>query len=164
MDHSYGEAPNHPRFLWLPSRAFQHPISKADVPILQLSLDMKKSADFHFQLGQKLQFLREQGIWIVGSGNIVHNLRFLNWDENAPAQDWALEFDEWAKSNIENKNFMPLVRSYLATEAGRRSVPTPDHYYPLLYVLGASQPEDSLHFITEGIQNASISMRSLRLG
>lgn len=142
----------------------KHVYPKADVPIVQLSLDMTKPAEFHFELGRKLNSLRDQGILIMGSGNIVHNLRRISWEENAKPFDWAVEFDEWSKKNLSDRNFNEMIRNHLKSEAGRLSVPTPDHYYPLLYILGASDEKDQVHFDYEGMQNGSISMRSVRFG
>ncbi len=142
----------------------RHMYPQADIPVVQLSLDLPKPGDYHLQLGTQLRALREQGILIVGSGNIVHNLRKISWEADAPPFDWALEFDQWAKEKIETRDFRALASQAEASEAGRLSIPTPDHYYPLLYVLGASEPSDALKFEFEGIQNASISMRCLSFG
>lgn len=142
----------------------KHIYPKNDVPVVQLSLDMTQSPEYHFQLGQKLRELRSQGVLIMGSGNIVHNLRKIKWEDNAAPSDWALEYDGWVKEKAKARDFKSLVSSAIATEAGRLSIPSWDHYFPLLYVLGASTPKDNLHFDIEGIQNGSISMRSLRFG
>lgn len=142
----------------------KHMYPKADVPVVQLSLDLKQPPEYHFNLGQKLSFLREQGVLIMGSGNIVHNLSKLNWNEKAPAHAWANEFDQWVKEKLEKRDFASLQNDVLKSEAGRLSVPTPDHYYPLLYILGASSAKDKLKFEYEEMQNASISMRSLSFG
>ncbi len=136
----------------------------ADIPVMQLSLDMSKPAEYHFQLGQELAKLRESGILILASGNIVHNLRKISWDENADPLDWAIEFDELVKKKLIDRNFSALQHDFLKTEAGRLSVPTLDHYLPLLYVIGASRSSDKLKFEYEEIQNASISMRAFSFG
>lgn len=142
----------------------KHIYPKANIPVFQLSLDMSKPAEFHFDLGMKLKFLREQGVLIIGSGNIVHNLRSIDWNENAPALDQALEFDHWAKMKIESRDFNPLINDFLKTKAGQFSVPTPDHYYPFLYILGATSSQDEQRTVFEGFQNSSISMRSILFG
>lgn len=139
----------------------KHVFPNADVPVVQLSLDLAQPPEFHFELGKKIKVLRAEGILIAGSGNIVHNLRDLNWSEDATPYTWAIEFDEWAKGRLEARDFRALVEKPLETEAGRLSIPTPEHYYPLLYVLGAADSAEKIEFITEGIQNASISMRSV---
>ena len=142
----------------------RHLYPAADIPVLQMSLDLSQPPEYHFQLGQQLQTLRDQGVLIVGSGNIVHNLRRIDWEENARPFDWAIEFDESVKGHLENRSFKELKGSLLSTEAGRLSVPTPEHYYPLLYILGASVNSDVLKFEYESFQNASISMRTLSFG
>lgn len=140
----------------------KHLYPNADVPVVQLSLDMTKPGKYHFELGEKLRALRSKGVLILGSGNIVHNLRRLNWSEHAAPAPWAIEFDEWVKSKLMARDFSALYEEYIKTEAGRLSVPTHDHYYPFLYILGSARREDQLHFDYEEIQNATISMRSVR--
>lgn len=141
-----------------------HLYPKAHIPVFQLSLDMTKPMEFHFDLGKKLNYLREQGVMIMGSGNIVHNLRQIKWDSNANVYDWAIEFDEWVKTKLVKRDFKSLMNDPLKFQAGKLSVPTLDHYLPLLYVLGASNQKDQLNFDFEGYQNASISMRCVRFG
>lgn len=138
----------------------RHMYPKANIPVIQLSLDMTKPAEYHYKLGQELQSLREKGVLILGSGNIVHNLRMIKWDTGARPYDWALEFDEWSKKNLEARNVNAFLKEFNTTEAGRLSVPTPDHYYPMLYILGAGLAKDELRFDYEEMQNASISMRA----
>lgn len=140
----------------------RHIFPQADVPIVQLSIDMTRPAPYHFELGKKLQPLRQEGVWIVGSGNLVHNLKLLSWSEDARPHDWAQEQDQWFKAQILARNAEALVHDYEATEAGRLSVPTPDHYYPFLYTLGAAQGAQGVSLEYEEIQNASVSMLSVR--
>lgn len=142
----------------------RHLYPKADIPVMQLSLDMTQPPEFHFKLGEELNKLRQKGILIVGSGNIVHNLRRIGREENPAPHDWALEFDDWAKRKLVERDFKALQNDFLKTEAGRLSVPTPDHYLPLLYVIGASHSKDTLKFEYEDIQLGSISMRCLSFG
>jgi 4,5-DOPA dioxygenase extradiol len=142
----------------------RHIYPKADIPLLQLSLYMEQPGEYHLKLGEELRFLRDDGVLILGSGNIVHNLRAINWTTHAGPYDWAVECDEWMKSKIEQKDFKALASDVHKFDAGRMSVPTWDHYYPLLYVLGASHPEEKVKFEFEEIHNASISMRSLSFG
>jgi 4,5-DOPA dioxygenase extradiol len=142
----------------------RHMYPQADIPVLQLSLDLSKSPDYHFQIGQQLQKLREKGVLIIGSGNIIHNLRRIIWEENAKPFDWALEYDEWIKKNLIERNFKALIKDFASSQAGKLAVPTPDHYYPLLYILGAAEKSDDLKFEFEEFQNASISMRTLIFG
>lgn len=142
---------------WL---VLRHMYPEAHIPVVQLSLDMARPPEEHFRLGEQLRALREQGILIVGSGNIVHNLQLLRWEPEAQPFDWALEFDEWMKARIVQRDYLPLFGEFAASKAGQLSVPTPDHYLPVLYTLGASDEEDQLRFEYEGIEHASISMRT----
>lgn len=141
----------------------RHLFPEADVPVLQLSIDINQAPEYHFKLGQELFCLRDEGILIVGSGNIAHNLTAFSWNEKAPAYDWAVEFDSWVKQQLLVRNYTALVQDFNKTPAGKMSVPSLDHYLPLLYILGASRPDDKLRFIYEKIENASIAMRSLIL-
>lgn len=142
----------------------RHVFPKADVPVLQLSLNMERPAADHFAVGRALAPLRDQGILIVGSGNIVHNLHLIKWDENAPPFPWAVEFDAWVKDQLDAKNPSALVNDALASEAGRLSIPTPEHWYPFLYAVGAASPDEAAETVFDGLQNASISMRSVAFG
>lgn len=140
----------------------KHLYPAANVPVVQLSLDMTKPPEFHFDLGRKLAEFRKQGVLIVGSGNIVHNLGRINWQEGAPAFDWAQEFDAWITSHLENREFTPLIKDATKSAAGKLSIPSYDHYFPLLYTLGAAEKQDQLAFDYKGIELGSISMRCLR--
>jgi 4,5-DOPA dioxygenase extradiol len=137
---------------------------QADIPIVQLSINMAEPADFHFELGMRLRELRDHGVLIVGSGNITHNDKMIIWDEQyAKPYPWAIEFDEQVKQCIIQRDYKPLLEELLFTEIGRLSIPAPDHYFPLLYTLGASDSNDALRFEFEEIQFGSVSMRSLSL-
>lgn len=140
----------------------RHLYPQAKIPVVQLSLDITQPPEFHFALGRKLRALREQGVLIIGSGNVVHNLRHIKWSIDAKPHDWAIEFDEWVKQKAEARDFQSLVSNATQSEAGRLSIPTTDHYFPLLYILGAAEEKEGLYFDVEEIQNSSISMRSLR--
>lgn len=142
----------------------RHMYPNADVPVLQLSIDMDRPAEYHFKLGQELAKLRDKGVLIVGSGNIVHNLRTISWDTNARPLEWAIEFDDWVKEKIIKRDFSPLQSEVLKSQSGKLSIPTPEHYYPLLYTLGATDSSDEMRFEYEGIENASISMRCISFG
>lgn len=138
----------------------KHLYPKADIPVLQLSIDINQPPEFHYNLGMKLRELRKYGVMIIGSGNIVHNLRRISWKTDAEVLDWAREFDLWFKDRLEKRDFTSLMKEFNSTESGRLSVPTPDHYYPALYIMGAAADSDKMSFVYEEIQNASISMRS----
>jgi 4,5-DOPA dioxygenase extradiol len=142
----------------------KHMYPAADVPVLQLSLDMARGPEFHFALGAQLKTLRDEGVLIVGSGNIVHNLRRVNFSDDASPYDWAIEFDEWVKRRLLDRDYSAIVHDAARSAAGQLSIPTPDHWYPLLYTLGAADSVDELRFEYEGIENASISMRCVTLG
>lgn len=139
----------------------RHLYPKANIPTLQLSIDYSKTESDHFEIGQQLNFLRKQGVLIIGSGNIVHNLSKIKWGTEAKPYPWAIEFDEWVKNQLISRDIQALTTDYKQSLAGQLSVPTPDHYSPLLYVLGASNDNDKLNFIVEGFQNSAISMRSI---
>lgn len=142
----------------------KHMYPAADIPVMQLSIYMEQPAEYHFKLGQALRTLRDKGILIVSSGNIVHNLRRIRWEEDAKPYDWALEFDSWVKDKLISRDFTALQKDALKSEAGRLSVPTPDHWYPFLYTIGASEANDEMKFEYEEMQNASISMRCVSFG
>lgn len=142
----------------------RHMYPEANIPVMQLSLYMSQPSEYHFKLGQELAKLRERGVLIVGSGNIVHNLRKIKWESNATPYDWALEFDEWSKEKIIKRDFKSLQTDVLKTEAGKLAVPTMDHYFPLHYVLGLASRGDDIKFEYEEMQNASISMRTISVG
>lgn len=141
----------------------RHLYPKADVPVVQLSVDMTVSPSELLALGRKLRPLRDEGVLLLGSGNVVHNLRLISFEENVPPADWAVAFDAWVKSRLEARDHAALSELSAAPSA-RLAVPTPDHYAPLLYVVGASDERDVLRFESEGIQNRSISMLSFSLG
>ena len=139
----------------------RHLYPEAQVPVLQLSLDMEKTPEEHFRLGERLRHLRDEGIYLVGSGNLVHNLRQIKWDPAASVYPWAIEFNNWIKEKLSHREFSSLVKEFQKTEAGRLSVPTLEHYLPFLYILGASDAQDQMHIEYDEMQNASISMLSV---
>jgi 4,5-DOPA dioxygenase extradiol len=142
----------------------KHMYPQADVPVLQLSLNMTQPSEFHFDLGRKLKRFRDEGILIVGSGNLVHNLRRIDFADDAPPCDWAIEFDTWVKQRLQDGDFNSVVQDARDSAAGKLSIPTFEHWYPLLYALGAADRSEQLRFEYEGIENASISMRCVSLG
>jgi 4,5-DOPA dioxygenase extradiol len=141
-----------------------HLFPAADIPVFQLSIDVAQPPRFHYDLARKLVPLRSEGVMVVGSGNIVHNLRRVDWEnENAPAEDWARAFDERAKDLLFRRRHDDLIQCERLEFAGA-AVPTNDHYLPLLYTIGLQQPGEGLQFLFEGFQYANISMRSLQIG
>jgi 4,5-DOPA dioxygenase extradiol len=132
----------------------------ADIPIFQVSLNAALSATDHYALGKRLAPLREEGVLLLGSGNVVHNLAEIDWNEDAEPFDWALEFDRSLKNHLLSRNDQALVQ-YEKLPQNSLAVPTPDHYLPFLWMLGAAQGTRA-SFPYEGFQNASMSMRCVR--
>ena len=135
---------------------------QADIPVVQLSLDATQPSAFHYDLGRALRPLRRRGVMIIGSGNIVHNLRLVCWEDRAA--DWATEFDATAQQLIEAGDHRALVDYGKLGRSAALAIPTDEHYLPLLYVLGVQEEGDPLSFFTERVSNCSLSMRSLRIG
>lgn len=142
-----------------------HVYPDADVPVLQLSIDETLPARGHYRLGEQLGALREQGILIVGSGNLVHNLHTYGWGRRAvEPYDWAVRFEQQAREWMLAGNHQPLIDYQALGKDAALAAPTPDHYLPLLYVLGAQLPGDKVTFPVEGVDGGSISMLSVRVG
>lgn len=138
-----------------------HAFPDASIPVVQLSLNAFKDFDHHLELGRKLAPLREQGVLIVGSGNIVHNLRAVDFRQRDSGFDWALRFDEAARETLESN---PTQIAALDGHSDfRRAVPTPDHYLPLLYIAGLADTEP-LDLLVDGHAAGSISMAAYTLG
>lgn len=138
---------------------------KADIPVFQLSIDFNQSPQQHFEMAQALRKMREKGVLIIGSGNIVHNLRLLDWKNiNAKTQDWAIEFDTTVKNKINSGDFKSLVNYNALGKAAQLSIPTADHYLPMLYTLGLASKEEPVTYLYEGFQYANISMRCFKIG
>ena len=143
----------------------RHVYPRADIPVVQLSIDEGKPAAFHFDVGRKLAPLRDEGILIVGSGNLVHNLHAYAWGRHAPdPYDWAIGFEDRARELMLAGDTKPLVDYETLGREALLSIPTPDHYLPLLYVLGARQTGDAITFPVEGVDGGSISMLSVQVG
>jgi 4,5-DOPA dioxygenase extradiol len=143
----------------------RHVFPAADVPVVQLSIDETQPPAFHYALGQRLRPLREEGILLIGSGDIVHNLHAYAWGRH-PVEpfDWALRFEARARELMLRGDHRALVEYETLGRDAELSVPTPDHYLPLLYVLGASEPGEPVTFPVEGMDGGSISMLSVQLG
>jgi len=137
---------------------------QADIPVVQLSLDTTQPPAFHYALGQALRPLRNRGILIVGSGNVVHNLRAARLDDEHGAYDWAREFDATARRLIVARDHQALVNYERLGPSARLAIPTHEHYLPLLYVLSLQEPGDEVSFFAERIVYYALSMRSLRIG
>jgi 4,5-DOPA dioxygenase extradiol len=134
----------------------------ADIPVVQMSLDRTKGAAFHYALGRILRELRGQGVLIVGSGNIVHNLGMIAWRDTA--YDWAVEFDDAVARRILSGDHDAVIGYERLGEAARLAVPTNEHFLPLLTILGLQDGSDTVSFFADKVTLGSISMRSVRIG
>ena len=143
----------------------KHMYPEADIPTLQLSLDVRKSPQEHYELGKKLACLREEGILIIGSGNIVHNLSQLDFSSmyGTKVYPWAVAFDQTIAELLVNHNHASLI-AYENLPYANIAVPTNEHYLPMLYTIAMQAEDEKLQFICTDIQNGSIAMRSLMLG
>jgi 4,5-DOPA dioxygenase extradiol len=141
-----------------------HVYPDADVPVVQISLDRAMPPSFHYGLGQRLAPLRDEGVMIVGSGNIVHNLGVIQWSAGAAPYPWAASFNDTVRDLLARGAHAPLVAHETLGDAARMSIPTPEHYLPALYVLGAQRDDDALTIVTDGIELGSISMLSFAYG
>ena len=143
----------------------RHVYPQADVPVVQLSLDARQAAAFHFDLGQRLAPLRQEGVLIVGSGNLVHNLGAYAWGRTQPEPfDWAMRFESEARQRMQAGELPSLIQYERMGADAQLSIPTPDHYLPLLYVLGAQQRQDDITFPVEGFDGGSVSMLAVQVG
>jgi 4,5-DOPA dioxygenase extradiol len=141
----------------------KHMFPAADIPVFQLSVDYFKPMQYHFDLARALKPLREQGVLVIGSGNIVHNLRAFFGNPNDEPFDWAVEFDKWVKEKIERRDFQSLINYETEGAAAKLAVPTVDHYVPMLYSLSLAGEHEPIAFTYEEVQS-SISMRCFRVG
>ncbi|PIJ49483.1 4,5-DOPA dioxygenase extradiol [Erwinia sp. OLTSP20] len=139
---------------------------QADIPVIQLSIDGTQPPLWHYQLGQKLSALRHQGVMIIASGNVVHNLRMLKWQGDNQAYPWALAFNQFVRDNLNwqgEASAHPLV-NFMQHEGAALANPTPEHYLPLLYVLGSRQPDEAVTVPVDGNVMAALSMLSVQVG
>ena len=142
-----------------------HVFPLADVPVVQLSIDETKPPQFHYELGKRLAALRDEGILIIGSGNLVHNLHTYAWGKHEVQPfDWAVRFEKVARDLLMSGDDAPLVNYESLGRDALLAAPTPDHYLPLLYVMGTRRPGDEVSFPVEGFDGGSISMLTVRIG
>lgn len=142
-----------------------HVYPDAGVPVVQLSIDETQPPAFHYGLGRRLRPLREEGVLILGSGNVVHNLEAYAWGAHAAQPyPWALRFERRVRDLLQAGEDAPLVAYETLCDDALLSVPTPEHYLPLLYVLGARRDGESVAFPVEGMDGGSISMLAVRFG
>jgi 4,5-DOPA dioxygenase extradiol len=136
---------------------------KADIPVIQLSIDATQPAQFHFDLGRKLAVLRAQGVLIIGSGDVVHNLRLMN-RQGAPAHAWAERFNDHIRTSLLSGDMQALIDYVDQGQDAQLSVPTPEHYLPLLYIAGARQDDEAISIAVDGIEIGAISMLTAVVG
>ena len=142
-----------------------HVFPEADVPVVQLAIDETQPAAFHYNLAKNLQPLRDEGVLICGSGNLVHNLHAYSWGTHTPEPlDWALRFETAAREFIAGGDHTPLVDYESLGKDALLSAPTPEHYLPLLYILALQRDGEKVSFPAEGFDGGSISMLSVQFG
>ena len=144
----------------------KHLYPAANVPVIQLSIDYTKPPEYHFELAKQLSDLRYKGILIVGSGNIVHNLRlvdFSNFDKDNYGYDWAIEARETSNKYLLDGDFKPLINFEKLGKAFQLAIPTPEHYLPLIYSLGLKQQDETISLFNDKLLAGSLSMTSLKI-
>jgi 4,5-DOPA dioxygenase extradiol len=138
---------------------------EAKIPVLQLSIDFYKPGQFHYDLAKELSVLRKKGVLIIGSGNMVHNLGKVAWDKPHDfAFDWAIEMNNTFKKYISENNHASLINYQTLGSAAKLAIPTPDHYFPLLYSLGLKEKTDDISFFNDKPVMGSLTMTSVRIG
>jgi 4,5-DOPA dioxygenase extradiol len=145
----------------------KHMYPNADIPVLQLSIDYNKPAQYHFDLAQQLKSLRSKGVLIIGSGNMVHNLGMVAWDklqEPGFGFDWAIEMNTIFKDKIGNRDFKSLIDYEKLGSAAKLAIPTPDHYYPLIYSIALQDKQDEISFFNDKLVGGSLNMTSVKFG
>jgi 4,5-DOPA dioxygenase extradiol len=143
----------------------RHIYPEADIPVIQLSIDGTRPVSFHHDLGRRLSPLRDEGVLIIGSGNLVHNLHAYAWGMHRPEPyDWALRFETEARRLLSARDHAPLIAYEALGEDAALSIPTPDHYLPLLYVVGLCRGGEVLTFPVEGFDGGSMSMLAVQVG
>ncbi len=143
----------------------KHVFPTADIPVVQLSIDRRQPPVFHYEMGKRLAPLREEGILVVGSGNLVHNLQTYAWDrKELQPFDWAVRFENRVRELLLSGDNAQLIAYESLGHEARLSVPTPDHFLPLLYILGLRRDDDQIYFPVQGVDGGSVSMLSIQIG
>lgn len=143
----------------------RHMYPKANIPVLQLSIDYTKDGPYHYQLAAELSALRQKGVLLIGSGNMVHNLGMLNWEMiNGGGYDWAIEMNEQFKKLISDREHQPLIHYEQFGVEGRLAIPTPEHYLPLLYTLGLQKENEEAILFNDKAVGGSLTMTSVQIG
>lgn len=144
-----------------------HLFPEANIPVLQLSIDYYKGSDYHLEIGRQLKALRKKGVLIIGSGNIVHNLSAIDWknmNTDNYAYDWAIESNEIIKNAVLTGDYKSLIDYKNKGVSLQYAIPTPDHYFPLLYTLGVVNKNDNVHIFNDKYVGGSLSMTSFLFG
>jgi 4,5-DOPA dioxygenase extradiol len=142
-----------------------HVFPQADIPVVQLSIDETQPPEFHYEIGKRLGPLREEGILIIGSGNIVHNLHTYAWGRHRVEPfDWAVRFERRARELLLTGDDAPLIAYETLGRDAMLSVPTPEHYLPLLYVIALRREGEQVSFPVEGVDGGSVSMLTIQVG
>ena len=135
-----------------------HMYPDRDIPVFQISIDADAPPEVHYKIGEELKSLREDGVLIFGTGNVVHNLRLVDWHKGSKGFDWAYEFDDYIHENILKGNHNNIIKYAELGEIAKLAVPTPDHFYPLLYALGASDKKDKVSIFNKSCELGSLTM------
>jgi 4,5-DOPA dioxygenase extradiol len=142
-----------------------HVFPHADIPVVQLSIDETRPAKFHYELAKLLHPLRDEGVLIIGSGNVIHNLHTYAWGKHEVEPfDWAVRFERLARELLLKGDDAPLVQYELLGRDALLAAPTPDHYLPLLYVIALRRDGEAVSFPVEGFDGGSISMLTVQIG
>jgi 4,5-DOPA dioxygenase extradiol len=145
----------------------RHMYPDANIPVLQLSIDYTKGPQYHYDLAKELHRLRKKGVLIIGSGNMVHNLRMVAWDrlnETGYGYDWALQMNDTFKELIVNNKHQQLINYESLGREASLSIPTPEHYWPLLYTLSLKGNKDDISFFNDKAVGGSLTMTSVKFG
>lgn len=145
----------------------RHMYPNADIPVLQLSIDYNKPASYHYNLAKELLQLRRKGVLIIGSGNMVHNLRMVAWDKlnvDNYGFDWTQEMNAIFKEKISKGDHQALIEYEKLSKAALMAIPTPDHYYPMLYALALQTSNDKIEFFNDKAVGGSLTMTSVKIG
>ena len=145
----------------------RHMYPDANIPVLQLSIDYHQPPQYHYELAKELAALRKKGVLIIGSGNMVHNLRMVAWDKMDQPEygyDWSIEMNMLFKKHISDGNHPALIDYEKLSKSAKLAIPTPDHYYPLLYALALQEKKDQPLFFNDKVVMGSLTMTSVKIG
>jgi 4,5-DOPA dioxygenase extradiol len=141
-----------------------HMYPERNIPVFQISIDADATPQAHYRIGKELAVLREQGVLLFGTGNIVHNLRMVDWEMENKGFEWAYEFDDFIKQGIKNGRHEDIINYASLGETAKLAVPIADHFNPILYILGASDKSDGITVYNEGCVLGSLSMTGYLIG